>query len=58
MLSLGAFTLVGLSRSVHQREAVLLTLALAAFTLGFVASLARAEALSAAPRHQLPLMSI
>lgn len=46
-LSLAALVFKGLVRSIPQREAVLITVLILSFALGFIASLARREALDA-----------
>lgn len=47
VISLMALFLVGTTRVIHQREAVIIAVLLSAFALGFVASLARMESLQA-----------
>jgi hypothetical protein len=48
IFSLAALLVVGLLNPISQREAILITVLISAFALGFIASLARREALNAA----------
>jgi hypothetical protein len=47
IVSLVALFFVGTTRAIHQREAVLITVLLSAFALGYIASVARVESLQA-----------